>query len=315
MTMADITKELETLRRRVAELEDLQTEREQAKEAVRLSEQNFLKSMENSTMGIRIVDKYSNTLYTNQAFLDTFGYENYDEVRSSPPYRRYTPESYTGYVLRKETNWQDESVINQLKVDIVRKDGVIRHLQLSRKEVSWDGKEAYQCFYNDITDRMKAQKQNKLSLDVLQLLNESGEKKKLISDLLKLFKNDGQYDAIGIRLLDGNDYPYYATSGFPGEHTKTENRLCAVDDKGEIICDSRNHPILECMCGNVICGRFDPSKPFFTDRGSFWTNSTTHLLASTTEEERQARTRNRCNGEGYESVALIPLKANNVTIG
>jgi hypothetical protein len=61
------------------------------------------------------------------------------------------------------------------------------------------------------------------------------------------------------------------------------------------------------MCGNVISGRFDPSKPFFTSRGSFWTNSTTELLASTTEVDRQARTRNRCYGEGYESVALIGL--------
>ena len=57
----------------------------------------------------------------------------------------------------------------------------------------------------------------------------------------------------------------------------------------------------------MICGRFDPSKPFFTARGSFWTNCTTELLASTTEADRQARTRNRCNGEGYESVALIAL--------
>ena len=69
------------------------------------------------------------------------------------------------------------------------------------------------------------------------------------------------------------------------------------------------------MCGNVICGRFDPSKPFFTKRGSFWTNSTTELLASTTEADRQARTRNRCNGKGYESVALIPLRLGAESLG
>ena len=74
-------------------------------------------------------------------------------------------------------------------------------------------------------------------------------------------------------------------------------------------------PICECMCGNVICGRFDPSKPFFTARGSFWTNCTTELLASTTEADRQARTRNRCNGEGYESVALIALRAGETALG
>jgi PAS domain S-box-containing protein len=69
------------------------------------------------------------------------------------------------------------------------------------------------------------------------------------------------------------------------------------------------------MCGNVICGRFDPSKPFFTQRGSFWTNSTTQLLASTSEADRQARTRNRCNGEGYESVALMPLRVGEERLG
>lgn len=33
------------------------------------------------------------------------------------------------------------------------------------------------------------------------------------------------------------------------------------------------------------------------------------------EEDRKARTRNRCNGEGYESVALIPLRSGGEIIG
>ena len=69
------------------------------------------------------------------------------------------------------------------------------------------------------------------------------------------------------------------------------------------------------MCGNIICGRFDPAKPFFTPQGSFWTNGTTELLATTTDADRQARTRNRCNGEGYESVALIALRAGQQNLG
>jgi signal transduction histidine kinase len=39
------------------------------------------------------------------------------------------------------------------------------------------------------------------------------------------------------------------------------------------------------------------------------------LLASTTDQDRQARTRNRCNSEGYESVALIPLRSGSEIIG
>ncbi|MCG6533919.1 MAG: ATP-binding protein, partial [Syntrophales bacterium LBB04] len=56
-------------------------------------------------------------------------------------------------------------------------------------------------------------------------------------------------------------------------------------------------------------------KPFFTSHGSFWTNSTSALLAGTSEADRQAPTRNRCHGEGYESVVLIPLRADHQTFG
>jgi PAS domain S-box-containing protein len=69
------------------------------------------------------------------------------------------------------------------------------------------------------------------------------------------------------------------------------------------------------MCGNVLRGRFDPSKSFFTASGSFWSSCTSELLATTTDADRQAKTRNRCNSEGYESVALIPLRAQGETFG
>jgi len=69
------------------------------------------------------------------------------------------------------------------------------------------------------------------------------------------------------------------------------------------------------MCGNILRGRFDPSKPFFTEGGSFWTNSSTGLLASTTTEDRLTTTRNTCQAEGYESVALIPLRDDGETLG
>ena len=95
---------------------------------------------------------------------------------------------------------------------------------------------------------------------------------------------------------------------------QAEKSLCVKDGK-DILRDSKGNPVLECMCGNIIQGRFDPKLDFFTKGGSFWSNCTTDLLASTTEEDRQARTRNRCNGEGYESVALIPIKSKGVTVG
>jgi signal transduction histidine kinase/DNA-binding response OmpR family regulator len=94
-----------------------------------------------------------------------------------------------------------------------------------------------------------------------------------------------------------------------------ETHLCSSGAAGEIIRDADFNPVIECMCGNVIGERFDPAKDFFTKRGSFWTNCTTDLLAATTDADRQTRTRNRCNGQGYESVGLFALRSGENRLG
>ena len=137
----------------------------------------------------------------------------------------------------------------------------------------------------------------------------------MIHSAVNFIRERSGFEAVGIRLKDGNDYPYFETCGFSEDFVRMENRLCVKDAAGQLICDSDGYPIHECMCGNVIFGRFDASKPFFTIRGSFWTNCTTELLATSTDADRQARTRNRCNGEGYESVALIALRVGEERLG
>ncbi len=195
------------------------------------------------------------------------------------------------------------------------KDGKIRDVQVSTRVISISGEELLMSIWRDITERKQAEQQKELSLKVLDCLNQPGQQMELIRNIIMLIKEASGFDAVGIRLQEGEDFPYYDSIGFVEGHVPSENRLCALDQKGEITRDSEGNVVLECMCGNVICGRFDPRKPFFTESGSFWTNCTTDLLTSTIEEDRQARTRNRCNEEGYESVALIPLKSGGRAVG
>jgi len=168
---------------------------------------------------------------------------------------------------------------------------------------------------NEIEIRKHAELQKELYGKVLELYHHYSDKRKLIKEIIELIRTHSGCEAVGIRLKEGEDYPYYETNGFVEGHVKYENFLCSIDRHGELLRDSVGNPILECMCGNIISGRFDPNLSFFTPNGSFWTNCTTELLASTTEGDRQARTRNRCNGEGYESVAIIPIKGDEDNIG
>ncbi len=167
----------------------------------------------------------------------------------------------------------------------------------------------------EITDRKFQEDEQLLTTNLITKLNISHDFRYIMSEITSSLQKLSGCEAVGIRLKSGNDYPYYETRGFPSEFIEMENHLCAYDTDGNMLCDDKGNPLIECMCGNIICSRFDITKPFFTTYGSFWSNNTTALLANTTDEDRQARTRNRCNGEGYESVALIPLRAGNNVFG
>jgi Signal transduction histidine kinase regulating C4-dicarboxylate transport system len=166
-----------------------------------------------------------------------------------------------------------------------------------------------------LTERKEQERRQALVNRILNELNSPNEVTNLVRRILIVLKSFIEIEAVGIRLREGEDYPYYETNGFPKHFVEAERYLCARDENNEIVRDKNGNPYLECMCGNIICGRPDPSLPFFTKGGSFWTNSTSELLASTSEKDRQGRTRNRCNGEGYESVALIPLRSGEDIIG
>ena len=165
------------------------------------------------------------------------------------------------------------------------------------------------------SEHKQAGVRDRLAHEVLEILNHTNSSTDTICDILHLIKDRTGFEAVGIRLREGDDFPYYETNGFSEGFILAERSLCAHDEKGKIIRDGRGNPVLECMCGNILCRRIDHSLSFFTEGGSFWSNCTSELLASSTEEDRQARTRNRCNGEGYESVALIPLRSDDDIIG
>ncbi len=151
--------------------------------------------------------------------------------------------------------------------------------------------------------------------EIVRSLTNSENPMNVIEDLVNKIKDFSGADAVGMRLKEGEDYPYYETKGFSKRFVQLERSLCERDEDEEIIRNAEGNPVLECMCGNVIRGRTDPEQPFFTGNGSFHTDSTTELLSSSSEEDRQSRTRDRCHGEGYESVVLVPIPYKDENIG
>jgi len=187
--------------------------------------------------------------------------------------------------------------------DYLRKEVNISHYQVLARRIRASVEKSW------------AESQQAFTLEVLNILNRAKSPEEALDAILHIVKKHTGAESVGIRLWEGDEYLSYAWNSFSEEDIRKENSLCAVDLDGLLLRDEVGNPVLVCMCGNIIQGRFDPSKPFFTEGGSFWTNCTTDLLASTTEEDMQARTRNVCIGEGYESVALIPLRGEDGNIG
>ena len=144
------------------------TERKQMEDALRKSEENFRHSFDDSPLGVRISTSAGETIYANRSILDIYGYDNIEELRNTSLQKRYTPDTYAEYQIRKEKRLRGEHGPSEYEISIVRKDGNIRHLYVLRKEIFWNGKKQSQVVYQDITLRRLAEEKLNETLESLR---------------------------------------------------------------------------------------------------------------------------------------------------
>jgi PAS domain S-box-containing protein len=189
------------------------------------------------------------------------------------------------------------------EVEIVHKNGSLRWLEVTEYPVrNQDGSVvAVEGIARDITEHKNADKSQQASLRFLKTVHKHTEITPLLDELASEIKDYTGCDSVAIRVLDeeGN-IPYHAYKGFSRKFVEMESPLSVHSD--------------QCMCINVIKGTTNPRLPFYTEGGSFYMNGTTRFLATVPEEEK-GKTRNICNREGYESVALVPFRSGGRILG
>ena len=146
------------------------TKRKEAQEALRRSEENFRRSFDDSPMGVRIVTEEGETIYINRAILDIYGYDSIEDLRTTPLKKRYTPESYAEFQIRREKRKRGDYNPSKYEISIVRKNGEVRHLQVIRKAILWNGEKQFQIIYQDITKRKRAEEALRASREQLRAL-------------------------------------------------------------------------------------------------------------------------------------------------
>jgi len=129
----------------------------QAETKLRQSEENFHHSFDDSPIGVRIATEEGETIYANRAILDIYGYDSMEDLKTTPVAKRYTLESHADFLIRRKKRQQGVDAPSEYTINIIRKDGEVRHLLVLRRGILWDGERQFQVLYNDITDRKRAE--------------------------------------------------------------------------------------------------------------------------------------------------------------
>ena len=175
--------------------------------------------------------------------------------------------------------------------------------------------EHFVALFDVINERKRLESFREMGREVLQVLNEPDNLHDSIQHVISVLKTRTGYDAVGIRLQDGDDFPYYGEDGFTQTFLATENTLVEHEGNGRVCRDKDGNVSLECTCGLVISGKTDPNNPLCTPGGSVWTNDSFPLLEIPPADDPRYHPRNQCVHEGHASVALVPIRSKNRIVG
>lgn len=153
----------------------------------------------------------------------------------------------------------------------------------------------------DISEQVHLSASHTFQQNCLELTAQATDMQVLLKAYVQMVQSYLQCDAVGIRIRDDAGHiPYHVTVGFSRDFCESESLLSLHTDR--------------CMCTTVMKGAIAPDRSYFTDNGSFYTNSSSRFLATLSPED-MGITRNVCHAHGYESVALIPIVIDDIIEG
>jgi PAS domain S-box-containing protein len=172
---------------------------------------------------------------------------------------------------------------------------------LSTKQIDINKEPHLLTVARNITDRKIQEKMIQAANSFLRITNRHTNMRPMLNEFIAEIKELTNCSAAAVRIMDqeGN-IPYAEAEGFSHDFCTLEGNLSIHSDEG--------------MCIRVIKNDPNGLTPYFTRNGSYFVNSTSALLSGITEDQKKIL-RNTCHRYGYESLALIPIRSGNTTLG
>ncbi len=147
----------------------------------------------------------------------------------------------------------------------------------------------------DITERKETERRTNANNALLRLFSQIASRKEYLDGVVELVQKWSGCRCVGIRIRDGESrIPYESFTGFSQEFWEQENWLDSEKDN--------------CICIRVVRGMRAPwEATMMTPHGSYYSGNTMKFMEGLTDEERK-QYRGTCVGQGYKSVAVIPVR-------
>ncbi len=280
-----------------------------AEEALSASEQRFRGTLDAMMEGCQIVGFDWRYRYVNAAAVRQ-GHSSVEALLGRTMMEAYPGIESTAMFTRLKRCMEDRAP-QQLENEFLFPDGSGGWFQLLVHPVP-DG---IFILSQDISERKLQEKYLEMRRAVLQELNRQETLQVSIQRVVGVLKAHTGFEAVGIRLETGEDFPYFAQEGFPKSFLLSENSLLERSPGGAVCRDEDGKVCLECTCGLVISGKTDPASPLFTKGGSSWTNDSFPFLHVPASEDPRIKPRNTCIHRGYASIALAPIRCGDRILG
>lgn len=154
----------------------------------------------------------------------------------------------------------------------------------------------------EIESRKRAEKILSVRNRLLKIMGDAESRNEYLDEVLEEIRHWSGCRCVGIRVLNEKGaIPYEARTGFSEEFWRSENSLVLGRDN--------------CVCTRIVTGKPEPQdRVCMTPGGSFRCGDTL-AFASCLSEPEMADFRGVCIKTGFSSVALIPLRHRDRTIG
>lgn len=156
-TTQQLVAELAKMHQRVAELEELKTERKRMEETLRESEAKYSALVENSRDGIVILQD-GVVKFVNAASLEIVGYTP-EELLGIDFLKMVTPEDRETVMKRYADRISGKEVPSIYEIALIRKDGITVPVEVNATFINYEDRPADLVVIRDITERKRMQEQ------------------------------------------------------------------------------------------------------------------------------------------------------------